>query len=342
MAIGSSSRRKSSRREPTSDIDEDVATQRNRREEVDDDDEERSQRAPVKQEKRAKGKGRAREPEPEEQDVNMDQDDSDEDELIDVENFPDQPLSKDSFRKLDGLAADWKTMADTISTSSHAIESIALGLAEASDGDTVQKDIIKLEELLKQLVDVGAEMTKNSDTLEEYSQKIKSGEDIADIVERYKADVKKNRKDYEKLTTRQKYARNEIYKSFKENLYSIDHPGEAMPPITDFVPKEPGDDSDDDEDLEVGGVTQDFKCPLTLMQLENPVTSKVCGHSFSRDALKQLFANSRGAKKCPASGCNKSFTYNDCKPDNKLAQRMRIYVRRQQSASQNANDEIVE
>ena len=47
-----------------------------------------------------------------------------------------------------------------------------------------------------------------------------------------------------------------------------------MPPITEFIEKEDGDDSDDD-DLEVGGITQDYKCPLTLRTLENPVTSYV-------------------------------------------------------------------
>lgn len=39
---------------------------------------------------------------------------------------------------------------------------------------------------------------------------------------------------------------------------------------------EDGDDSDeDDDDLYVGGVVQDLKCPLTLTWLEKPVTSCV-------------------------------------------------------------------
>lgn len=37
---------------------------------------------------------------------------------------------------------------------------------------------------------------------------------------------------------------------------------------------EDGDDSDDDDDeIEIGGVTQDFKCPLSLMPLQDPWTS---------------------------------------------------------------------
>ena len=38
---------------------------------------------------------------------------------------------------------------------------------------------------------------------------------------------------------------------------------------------EDGDPSDDEDELEVGGVTQDFKCPITLVVLEDPMTSYV-------------------------------------------------------------------
>lgn len=36
---------------------------------------------------------------------------------------------------------------------------------------------------------------------------------------------------------------------------------------------EDGDASDDEDDLEVGGITQDYKCPLTLIPFVNPLTS---------------------------------------------------------------------
>jgi hypothetical protein len=36
---------------------------------------------------------------------------------------------------------------------------------------------------------------------------------------------------------------------------------------------EDGDDSDDDDDLEMGGATQNYNCPISLTILVNPVTS---------------------------------------------------------------------
>ena len=41
---------------------------------------------------------------------------------------------------------------------------------------------------------------------------------------------------------------------------------------TDYL-LEDGDASDDDDDLEVGGVTQDYKCPISLTILVKPLTS---------------------------------------------------------------------
>jgi hypothetical protein len=46
-------------------------------------------------------------------------------------------------------------------------------------------------------------------------------------------------------------------------------------PLTMHCPAENGDDSDSDEELEMGGVTQKFLCPISLTPLVKPVTSLV-------------------------------------------------------------------
>ena len=42
-----------------------------------------------------------------------------------------------------------------------------------------------------------------------------------------------------------------------------------------------------DEDLVVGQVDRSLKCPLTRVFLEDPVTSRVCKHSYSKSAIHQ-------------------------------------------------------
>jgi hypothetical protein len=64
-----------------------------------------------------------------------------------------------------------------------------------------------------------------------------------------------------------------------------------MPPVSQLIPKgllheygfsssfcsdaitEDGDESDEDDDIEVGGVTQDYKCPISLTTLVDPMRS---------------------------------------------------------------------
>ena len=48
-----------------------------------------------------------------------------------------------------------------------------------------------------------------------------------------------------------------------------------MPPVSEFFEREDGDDSDEDEDIVVGGVTQDYRCPLSLTIMVDPITSCV-------------------------------------------------------------------
>lgn len=51
-------------------------------------------------------------------------------------------------------------------------------------------------------------------------------------------------------------------------------------PSLNIITTEPGDLSDDDDELEIGGATQTFKCPLTMTAYIEPVTSSVLALAF--------------------------------------------------------------
>lgn len=73
-------------------------------------------------------------------------------------------------------------------------------------------------------------------------------------------------------------------------MWDIGHEDQACPPISSFLEKGehrgkvstypiansgvsgPEDPESDDDDIEIGGTTQDYKCPLTLLPYENAVT----------------------------------------------------------------------
>ena len=53
---------------------------------------------------------------------------------------------------------------------------------------------------------------------------------------------------------------------------------------------------DEDDDIVLGQVQRSFKCPLTRKYLEDPVTSAVCKHSYSRAAILEHIRKSAGKR----------------------------------------------
>ncbi|KAG5715203.1 E3 SUMO-protein ligase nse2 [Termitomyces sp. T112] len=266
--------------------------------------------------------------------------DDDDDERIDVENFHDQPLSRVEFTRLQGLSRDWKMVADQVKPNWSVVGDVAVALADHSEGKEVEQGLAELDKLMRGLIDISAEMQAHEKVLEDLAQQIGQGEVLEDFIHHYMSGVKERKKKYDKMTSRQKYAKSQEYARFRNNIYEVQHPDTAIPPITEFLPKEDGDDSDEDDDLEMGGISQNYNCPITLTLLVDPVTSDVCQHSFSKAAIFQSFRGTE-AIKCPASGCTKRFTRANLKPDKDLAKRVKAYERRARRAVENDDAEEI-
>ena len=122
--------------------------------------------------------------------------------------------------------------------------------------------------------------------------------------------------------------------------------------------------SDDEDDVEVGGVTQDYKCPLSLTILEDPLTScvlsvlfsmqllishfmsrSVCNHSFSAKAIME-YLGQKNSVACPASGCKQMVTRASLKPNKELARQAKEAARRERarnvSDDEDDDDEVIE
>ncbi|KAJ6557375.1 hypothetical protein DFH09DRAFT_1262322 [Mycena vulgaris] len=342
MPVATSSRRRKTTRQASSDIEEDQSTQGGRAQDEVDDDEDEDKDAPprrVKKEKTAvkKEKGPAKSQSRREDPEEVEDEDDD---RIDIDNFADQPLTKADCAKILGLSKDWMTVEDAMHQPSPIIGRVASAMAEVS-GEEAQEGLAELDRVMKGLLDVQALMTGHSKVLSDIIQSVARGEDITNAKDKYMQLVDEMNAEYDSKTTRQKYVKSDQYVAFKEAIYEVDHPGHAMPPITDFIPREDGDESDDDDDVIMGGVTQEYKCPLMMTLLKDPLTSSVCKHSFSGAAIKDMFKNNRGSQKCPAAGCSKSFTLADCKPDPELARKVKAFERRQARAQVDSDAEEV-
>lgn len=107
--------------------------------------------------------------------------------------------------------------------------------------------------------------------------------------------------------------------------------------------KQLGEDQNQEEDDELAivdnGVGDSFnklKCPLTMALMEDPVRSKVCHHSYGRNAIYQHLRNTKHTK-CPVPGCiNNKMTMNELEDDTETKMRVRRYKKRE-SASKKMN-----
>ncbi|KAG6831003.1 hypothetical protein H0H87_006576 [Tephrocybe sp. NHM501043] len=355
MPTATFSRKKSKKRQASSDIEEEPSHSRTEEQVEDDENDPRNRRRAANGVKREKkpiintGEG-----EQFGEDEN-DEDDDGDDDRIDVDNFSDQPLGRSDVLKLQGFSRDWLAVANEVRPNWSVVGDVAVALADSGEGEEVDKvrplpfdtmsthrlvqGLEELDELMKDLIDISAEMQSHETVLDQLAQRIGQGEVLENFVTHYNSGVESWKEKYESMTTRQKYAKNEQYSSFRNNIHEVQHPDTPMPPITEFIAKEIGDDSDDDDELEMGGVSQNYNCPITLTLLDEPLTSEVCKHSFSKNAILQSFRG--GDIRCPAAGCTKRFTRSQLKPNKDLAKRVKAYERRVRLAAENDDAEEI-
>lgn len=149
---------------------------------------------------------------------------------------------------------------------------------------------------------------------------------------------------YQSLSLGQRYAKNNEYIQFKSLVHSSRFPdGEVELPhasawfTENGAAPQPavtgaGADEDDDDDIQIQRTKTSTKCPLTLQEFRDPVTSSKCKHSFEASAIMEMIKNSKelvGAKpagrgkttggekavRCPVPSCDHMLTKNDLHKD---------------------------
>ncbi|KAF9808580.1 hypothetical protein IEO21_07824 [Rhodonia placenta] len=354
MPVAGPSRRSTNnrRRDPSSDgIEADEPTQRHaNHEDVDEEEDEEERPRRAKAGKKEKTTNTAA---PQEQDEDEDSDP--------LENFGDQPLDKAQAQRIAGVASDWNMIRrNHLAPFYGIIKDVATVFAEFTEGEKGENLISEMDGVVRQLIDSEAELLAHEKALNDLNQKVSCKEPITDVVDQYEQDVKRRANEYKEKTTRQKYATADEYFSFRQAVFEVQNPEIAMPPVTDFLQRggccsqllwllfaealfypEDGDESDDDDDLVMGGVTQDYKCPLTLTILVDPLTSKLCGHSFSKTAIEEYLGSRYAQKECPASGCTKMLTLSNLEPNKELARKARDAGRRERMREQDSDEEDV-
>ncbi|WOO77314.1 E3 SUMO-protein ligase nse2 [Vanrija pseudolonga] len=250
-----------------------------------------------------------------------------------IKTFKDVPIRSTvaigEVRKLGDELLKRERMAED---SIQVAKETATAYEAASPGDKV------IDSIQKQLIDdleALARINIRKEALEELTTELRTSGGMDDLWAFYKRSIQARGAEYGELTLRKKYADNDHFKEFRAGIWEVNHEGEPIPPMTRWLERQDGDPEDDD--VEMGGTTQTYKCPITMRVYEDAAKSTVCGHYYSYAAVLELIGNAtrtqrqgRAAQaRCPVAGCNKVITPDVIKKDPAMQRQADAFVRRQ-------------
>ncbi|KAI0601985.1 zinc-finger of the MIZ type in Nse subunit-domain-containing protein [Biscogniauxia sp. FL1348] len=128
--------------------------------------------------------------------------------------------------------------------------------------------------------------------------------------------------DYASRTLYERYGLNNDYVGFKGMWHDAVHgaDGKPLPDASKWFTQSGGgrnsnsedDDDDEDEDLVVAEEHISIHCPLSMVVMQDPYTSRVCKHTFEKAAITVFLRDQPGRRaQCPQTGCDKEVTPDD-------------------------------
>ncbi|BEI94176.1 uncharacterized protein CcaverHIS019_0606350 [Cutaneotrichosporon cavernicola] len=276
---------------------------------------------------------------------NVDKDEDEESEGDDMglqwnkNNFVDVPVGESGIKPLRELKRHLLTVQTKLD------HGIALGKETACSLERAKDDhpsIDEIQEGILRMIDQKHILKIRHDVVDDIIGKINHEDSIKNSMEiYYNKQVETQTAEYMEKTARMKYKTNENFISFRIAVWEVRHEDEPFPPMSHWLPREEGDD-DDDDDFEVGGTTQRYTCPITLVAYKNAVTSKTCQHSYSKDAIMEIITNARKsnrAARCPFSGCNATITAQLLQDNPELQRKSDKQVERERRRAEEAEAE---
>ncbi|XP_075067822.1 E3 SUMO-protein ligase NSE2 [Mixophyes fleayi] len=227
-----------------------------------------------------------------------------------------------SFSSVDNSLSSLKNCQTYVDTGMDITTGVALDLLQ-TDCDT--EHVNNMESVMLEYTALNRDLNQYIVAVEETVLKLKRDPpdeipDLRDLVhDRYTVLQRNN--------TEQALKQDDKYVQFKEQLRDLRKQMGVSPP--------PADEGleDEDEEIAVTQSTDNFTCPITQLEMVNPVKNKVCGHSYEREAIERMIENKlqKGkSARCPQIGCDHSkMNISDLVPDNALKRAIEIHSKKQ-------------
>ncbi|WVQ73179.1 hypothetical protein IAR50_002743 [Cryptococcus sp. DSM 104548] len=270
-----------------------------------------------------------------------DGDDEEEDEAGWTEDtFTDKPISRGGANviKVRGLSDSIRDAIKRLDEVVDSIKETAYILEESIPSDPAIKNV---EASLLKAFDQRVILRIRAEALDQLARHLLDGREYANIQAEYEKLSGPRIQEYQSKSQYAKFKKDREYADYKGELWARAHET-ACPPISTFLTKGPNDEADSDDDIDIGGQTQNYRCPITLTLYQDAVTSSKCNHTYSKDAIINLITNSQRSKtvaKCPVTGCSIAISKADLQDNPALQKRANAFARRQQEKEDDKDDD---
>ncbi|XP_068094122.1 E3 SUMO-protein ligase NSE2 [Hyperolius riggenbachi] len=226
-----------------------------------------------------------------------------------------------SFSSVDTSLSSLKQCQNYIDTGMDIATSVALDLLQ-SGCDTVDVDC--METVMLEYAAVNRDLNNYIAAVEETIGKLKQNApeeppDIKELVnQRYEALQSKN--------TAEALKKNKKFLQFKEQLRDL----KLQMGVSSDDAEAPFED--EDEEIAVTQSIANFTCPITQMEMVDPVKNRACGHTYEKSAIENMITRNRAKGKdtrCPKIGCENIIKAPDLVVDTALKRAIDVHHKKQ-------------
>ncbi|CAK3997162.1 hypothetical protein DOTSEDRAFT_31429 [Lecanosticta acicola] len=161
---------------------------------------------------------------------------------------------------------------------------------------------------------------------------------------------------YQSHSMGDRYGKDNDYINFRRAVHDAQYPGDEVPmlPPSEWFNEDGtvaapghtarrggGEEDESDDDIAIEKATISTKCPLTLREFKDPISSTKCSHSYEKTAILELFGRSAHVR-CPVGGCSEALTKKDLRKDPVIVrkiQRLQKAKRVQQEQDQDEDED---
>lgn len=182
-------------------------------------------------------------------------------------------------------------------------------------------DVDGMESVMLEYAALNRDLNQYISAVEETIRKVKR--DPPDEIPDLRQLVQKTYISHQKKNTDDALKKTDKFLQFKEQLRDLRKQMGVSQDSADQALEE------DDEEVAVTQSMANFSCPITQMEMVNPVKNKECGHTYEKEAIEKMIQRRHQLSKnarCPRVGCDISdMNISDLVPDSALKRAIEVH-----------------